>query len=69
VVEQADIVANQGCILEGRVCFYADHGNRVVQDHGVESMNCIQGKAVQMDSDGGDGGSHNQEVFGWRPKT
>jgi len=31
-------------------------------------MNHIQGKAVQMDRDGGEGGSYDQGVFGRRPK-
>jgi len=68
VVKEADIMADQGSILEGRIGFDTNHGDWVVKDHGVESMDHIQGKAVQTDRNGGDGGSHGQGVFGRQPK-
>jgi len=64
VMEEADIVANQGDCLEGGICLNSDHGDWVVKDHDVKGMDCIQGKAVQVNRDGRGGGSHGQRVFG-----
>jgi len=64
-----DIVTDQRRSLEFGVNLYADHGDRVVQDHGVESMEGIRGKTVQTDGNGGDDGSHVQEAFGRRLKS
>ena len=69
VMEEMDVVMDQRCFLEFGVNFNADHGNRVVQDHGVESVKGIRGKMVQTDGKGGDDGSHVQGMFGRRPKT
>jgi len=41
VMKKADIVVNQGHILDGRVHFDTDHGNWIVENHGVESVDHI----------------------------
>jgi len=68
-MEEADVVTDQGRFLEQKIGFDTDHGNRVVQDHGVQSMESVWWKAVQADRNDGDDGSHVQDVFGRRFKT
>ena len=68
-MEETDVVTDQRCRPELGVSFNVDHGDRVVQDHGVESVEGIRGKTVQTDGNSGDNGSHVQGVFGRRLKT
>ena len=60
---------NQRSGLECRVNFNIDHGDRVVQNHGVESVKGVWRKVVQTHGYIGDGGSHVQEAFGRQLKT
>jgi len=68
MMEEVDIVTDQRRILELGICFDANHGDRIVQNHGEKSMESVRWKAVQMDGDSGDDGSHVQDAFGRRLK-
>jgi len=67
-MKESDVVTDQRCRLEFGVNFNVDHGNGIVQDHGIESVEGVRGKTIQMDGSGGDDGSHVQGVFGRRLK-
>jgi len=67
-MEEVNVVADQRRCLECKICFNANHGDRIVQNHGVKTMESIRGKVVQTDGSGDDG-SHVQGAFGQRLKT
>jgi len=69
MMEKADVVTNQQSGLERRIYFDIDHGDRVVQNHGVESMEGIWGKAIQTQRYIRNGRSHVQDAFGRQLKT
>ena len=69
MMEETDVVTDQRCCLEFGVNFDVNHGNGIIQDHGVESVKGIRGKTLQTDGSDGDDGSHVQGEFGRRLKT
>jgi len=69
VMIEPDIVVDKWGPFELLVLFDCEECNRVFEDHSIEIMGAIEGKAIETNRDDGGDGSHVQEGFERRPKT
>jgi len=66
---ELDIVVDKRGPLELWVLFNHIECDQVLEDHGIEVVDTVEGKAVQTNGNDGGDGSHVQEGFGRQSKT
>jgi len=64
VMVEPDIVVDKRGPLELLVLFDCEECDQIFEDHSIEVMGAVKGKAVEADGNDGGGGSHVQEGFG-----